>query len=155
MRKCKITKQEIARLYTEALLTMEEISKIAGVSRQQILNHIKALDIEYRGGRVERVCEYCGEKFSPRRRSVKQGEGKYCSVSCFHASRITNPDVYLIISEADRRRGNQTARKIMKVHRNDSKVIHHIDGDPTNNDPSNLMIYPSHAEHMKAVHHKR
>lgn len=29
------------------------------------------------------------------------------------------------------------------------EVVHHIDGDKTNNDPSNLMIFASQAEHMK------
>lgn len=28
------------------------------------------------------------------------------------------------------------------------EVIHHADGNPTNNDPKNLVLYPSHSEHM-------
>lgn len=29
------------------------------------------------------------------------------------------------------------------------EVVHHIDGNRQNNDPSNLQVLPSHAEHMK------
>lgn len=32
-----------------------------------------------------------------------------------------------------------------------NEVVHHIDGDKTNNHPSNLMVFASHAEH--AAHH--
>lgn len=28
------------------------------------------------------------------------------------------------------------------------EVVHHIDGDPQNNDPDNLVVYPSHSEHI-------
>ena len=33
-----------------------------------------------------------------------------------------------------------------------SEVVHHIDGDKLNNDPSNLQVFPSQAAHM--AHHR-
>lgn len=33
------------------------------------------------------------------------------------------------------------------------EVVHHIDNDPTNNDPSNLHVFTSQAEHMR--HHRQ
>lgn len=35
----------------------------------------------------------------------------------------------------------------------DTEVVHHIDGDKRNNDPSNLMVFPSQVEH--AAHHAK
>lgn len=36
-----------------------------------------------------------------------------------------------------------------------TEVVHHIDGNPRNNDISNLKLYASQAEHMKAEHPDR
>jgi hypothetical protein len=30
-----------------------------------------------------------------------------------------------------------------------TEVVHHIDHDPTNNDPANLMLFPSNSVHKK------
>lgn len=32
------------------------------------------------------------------------------------------------------------------------EVVHHIDGDKANNDPSNLRVFPSQADHVR--HHR-
>ena len=74
MRKSKLARAEIARLYTEGLFTMQEIGVMA-------------------------------------------------AITCFHAERVINPERYVVISQADRRKGSRVARN----------VVHHIDGDPTNN----------------------
>ena len=48
---------------------------------------------------------------------------------------------------------HKTARKAMSKYLdrelNSNEVVHHIDGDKTNNIPSNLMLFQSHSEHMK------
>lgn len=55
----------------------------------------------------------------------------------------------------ERRDGKQLAqhrivaeKKIGRQLR-DGEVVHHIDGDRSNNSPENLEVLPSHAEHMK------
>jgi hypothetical protein len=34
----------------------------------------------------------------------------------------------------------------------DGEVVHHVDGDTANNDPSNLELFSSHSEHMRVAH---
>jgi hypothetical protein len=34
------------------------------------------------------------------------------------------------------------------------EVVHHDDDNPQNNDPANLMVFPSNSEHLK-YHHQR
>ena len=43
------------------------------------------------------------------------------------------------------------ARQIVGRRLKKSEVVHHIDGDKTNNSIENLMVFPSHSDHMK--HH--
>lgn len=47
----------------------------------------------------------------------------------------------------------QKARKIMNMGKNDSRHVHHIDGDITNNDKDNLKIMTI-SEHTK-LHHRQ
>ena len=153
VRKCTVSKEEVGRLYTEGLLTMAEIGQIVGIGKQGVSYILNRLGIKYQGGVVKRYCLYCEKTFEVSRKVIKNGAGRYCSVTCFHAARVINPDRYLLISEADKRMGNKTARRIMGVKLNDLRVVHHKDGDPTNNDINNLQVYPSQSEHM-AEHHK-
>jgi len=47
----------------------------------------------------------------------------------------------------------QQARQIMKLEKNDSRIVHHIDGDITNNEENNLKIMER-GEHT-SLHHKQ
>lgn len=38
----------------------------------------------WNGGPLERICKFCGKKFTIRRSSALRGRGKYCSVACRH-----------------------------------------------------------------------
>ena len=131
MRKSKLARAEIARLYTEGLFTMQEIGVMSGISKQAVHNALVALGVEYRGEPIERLCHYCKQPFHAQRKRIKRGTGQYCSITCFHAERVINPERYVVISQADRRKGSRVARKILDVKGED--VVHHIDGDPTNN----------------------
>src|SRR5512142_2952981 len=115
MRKSKLTRAEIARLYMEGLFTMQEIGDMAGISKQAVRNALVAMGVEYRGGPVERLCHYCNQPFPAQRKRIKKGTAQYCSINCFHAERVINPTRYLIITDAEKRNGNRTARKIMQV----------------------------------------
>ena len=154
LRKSKVAKEEIARLYVEGLLTMQQIGDMAGISKQAVRNILVYEGVDYRGGMVKRTCHYCHNEFEARRKDIKHGKANYCSLSCFHAARVLNPERYLIISEADRRNGNRTARKLEGLKVGSKKEVHHKDGDPTNNDPDNRQVFRNKSEHM-AFHHKQ
>jgi len=117
---------------------------------------------------------------------VKRGEAKYCSQKCFHkikgfqkgyipwnkGKRCPN------LTKAHLKTGKakiaynyigiyQSPRKYILEHRiimekhlkrplHSKEVVHHIDGNTTNNHINNLMLFPNQATHQKFhrfIHH--
>lgn len=163
LRKSKLSAERIIDMYTHQNMTMQHIADRAGVTRQAIKLVLDRHSVEYRGGAQERVCLFCGEKFQATRCRIKRGGGGYCSPQCFHADRSIAGE-YSIIGGAvtrlekslgitDRQLGRRARNTITGLK--PGQVVHHIDGDRTNNDPANLMVFDSHAEHMMFHHQLR
>lgn len=108
-----------------------------------------------------RPCEFCGTIFKPSR---KMGHARFCSKSCAMKSRLRDDPDYnsRIARESAAQRGDKlrgsgklphtyvkrdgrhehrvvAENKLGRALRR-GEVVHHIDGNPKNNDPSNLMI---------------
>ena len=49
---------------------------------------------------------------------------------------------------------NDVMEKHLKRYIDKKEVVHHIDGDCSNNRLSNLMLFPNHSAHM-SFHHKK
>ena len=73
-----------------------------------------------------------------------------------HKVRLTNGyyDVYYPEHPRARNSGSVmlqilVAEKILRRYLKDDEVVHHIDSDRLNNDPSNLMVFATHADHAR------
>jgi endogenous inhibitor of DNA gyrase (YacG/DUF329 family) len=123
-------------------------------------------------------CAVCGEKVETYRSpsALAQHEPKYCSVRCTGMAQKgeANPsfsggrhfDAYGYVKVLAPDHPNADVRGYVSEHRlkmerkigrflTDAEVVHHIDGDTSNNDPSNLELFPSHSEHMRVAHGTR
>lgn len=81
-RKARLTPEQIETLYVVGLLTMQEIAKQAGITRQAVREILEKRGVSYRGGKLERSCSRCGVAFQAVRYQVKTGGGVYCSPRC-------------------------------------------------------------------------
>lgn len=105
------------------------------------------------------ICDYCGREFKGHFRYKDDGsyrEQKYCSIKCMAAGKvIISPDKYiahLVGKKNDTRLEHDIiAEQILNRPLNSQEVVHHIDGNKSNNEPSNLRVYHSNADHAK--HH--
>ncbi len=108
-------------------------------------------------GKYQFTCEHCGKQFRKDRLVRSDGKPyKYCSSSC---SRLYVVDKRLKIPRIDERgyvligcRNHPNARQgrvsehrlviegVLGRYLDKSEIVHHIDGDRRNNDPSNLMV---------------
>ena len=100
---------------------------------------------------MERTCEHCGKKFMARKVYVARGQMRYCSVKCGNLAAIKRP---VVEHNGDRytldNQGYYVASPNKKLHRiiweeangpiPDGHIIHHRDGDKTNNDIANLEL---------------
>lgn len=152
-RKCKISHEEVIRLYNEDT-NIKTIQEMAGISRQSIYNIIKVYQDTDRRGVWDMVCPHCLKDFKRIQALAKGDKSNYCSIECFHADRrINSKDISLEFSvRTYRSRARQVlegAGRVFQV----GEVVHHLDGDITNNVLENLVVLPSHSEHMRLYHH--
>jgi len=149
-----IPKEELEDLYLIKHLTLAEIGKIYGKSRQRIWQLIKIAGIVT--DTAERFfvqCPQCNVEFETTRKRFRNTALRYCSPNCYHTHRAScssyNPS----------RTGQRQAKAIMEAHLGRSlhgkETIHHLDGDCKNNNIDNLILFASHAEHMRYHHQIR
>jgi hypothetical protein len=118
------------------------------------------------------TCGICGKKFKTYRRKGAQSP-KFCSVQCTGVAQKgeKNPaynggrymcNGYWAIFMPDH--PNASNKGVVLEHRivmenkigrllKDKESVHHVDGNKTNNDPENLMLFKNNREHMK--HHAK
>jgi hypothetical protein len=138
----KIDEPTLRKLYSIEKLPMSAIAKQLGVSRVGVWKAIKRYAIPLRPLHRNVVCLACGSTFSV---NLKNTTACYCSSPCYHAHRRS-------ISGYSKswREGQRKARAVAQAK--PGQVVHHIDGDNSNNAPDNLQVFNSQAEHI-AHHH--
>ena len=118
-----------------------------------------------KGPRVMVTCETCGRQFEvlphlskgPRRR-------RFCDRDCYYQSPspkwrggITHDGRGYPQFSSGPHKGRRVHEVVaeMKLGRplRTGEVVHHIDGDVTNNEPDNIKVFPSQSDHMK--HHSQ
>lgn len=93
------------------------------------------------------TCEQCGGAFYRSASEKKRHGARFCSIPCRRTHGRANATVYLRI-------GRKYVHRIVaeqKLGRSlaPGEVVHHLDGNILNNDPDNLVVCQSQAEHVR------
>jgi len=135
--------------YKENLINCSVCNKEFHRSSSHMIGNSSFCSMECRKKQVEYTCQCCGIKFSVRN---YRNDVKFCSRSCLAKINLSKYEEYRFQPTGETYRPTRTYRKIMEEHLgrklSSDEHIHHIDGNPSNNDISNLMIL-SNAEHSK------
>ena len=97
------------------------------------------------------VCAMCDKEFYRRYgeqdREVRKNQ--FCSKECYSAWRYENrgPKTYLKTGHEHTHR--VVAKAVLGRDLTKDEVVHHIDGNCSNNHPSNLAVFPSQSEHTR------
>jgi len=143
-------KSYLEQKYLVEHLTLDEIGKELGCSRQNVYAYVKKYGIDARKAEWAEVeCAVCGKKFEVRRKRFRRTQNQFCSMEHYK--------VYLTLDEyKEWRQGQRIARLVVEQKRGyalqEGEVVHHKDGNNENNDYANLMVFPSHSEHLKFHH---
>jgi hypothetical protein len=111
-----------------------------------------------------RPCERCGSTFTPPRKYPKQ---RYCSGYCQRCAGLGTDDSARQAARSGPRpesrgvkpggypkRGQRHEHRIVAEQRigrqlKPGEIVHHIDGNSSNNDPANLQVLASQSEHAR------
>lgn len=131
-------------LWGDDLYTLQMIADLYGVSRQGVKKFLnrRGIDTGYR--KLVVVCDGCGVEFEKSRCHVRKNRFNYCSLVCYVES-MEKPDYNV------NRQGQRDARRLVKsmFPLEPDHVVHHKDGDTTNNDVDNLLVFANHSDHMR------
>ena len=146
-------KQELEELYLRRHLTMDEIGKMFGKTRQRIWQLIKQYGIEQtKAERFTVKCDRCDKAYELNRSAYRKSSTHYCSITCYLSDRKNT-------HYKPHRNGQREARGIMSKHigraLTKDEIVHHIDGNCSNNIIDNLILFPSHSAHLKWHHSLR
>lgn len=140
---------------------VDAIASDAGVTRQTIHNILKANGaLTYKRKSIKLECAFCGETFTKPYAYVK--DVNYCSQQCFHAHRSIagmyserGSKLTALVDRTKIRKLSRQARKVVEesgIELNHGQVVHHINGDKSDNRVENLRVFDSHNEHMRFHH---
>ena len=150
MGKLKGRTQDIVGMYTVQHLTLRQIAKLMGVSHAGIARVLKREGIAPHQGEWAAVtCAYCGKRFDIHRKRYLDRIEHYCCAEHYYASRANphyQPDAYRC----------RLARAIVAQHYPLEPLheVHHVDGNQSNNDLNNLMVFANASDHHKHHHQK-
>lgn len=148
-----VDKQTLEDMYLRRHLTMAEIGKIYGVGRQRICQLVKQYGIDTtNAGTFTNTCDKCGKEYRINRKRYRKHSTHYCSSACYLSDR-KNENYH------PHRNGQRDARRMMAKHigrpLTTDEIVHHIDGNCSNNSIDNLILFPSHSAHLRWHHSLR
>ncbi len=126
------------------LYSLQMIADVYGVSRAGVKKFLNRHGVDTRKRKWDVVCNQCGVEFKKPRCQIRKNRFNYCTVDCYIRS-MENPDYF------ENRQGQREARKMVSAFfpLMPEHVVHHEDGNTTNNDPSNQMVFRNHSDHMR------
>lgn len=138
--------QDVVAWYTRDHLTLEQIAKLTGMSRQGVFKRLKVVGVKREDGTWVKVeCSFCGNPTRKRRGFWRKSEKHYCNPDCYFAD-LENPGYH------PWRQGQRLARALVSQYFSipEGAIVHHKDGNNRNNDRANLQVLASQGDHVKA-----
>lgn len=126
---------------------------------------------DYQKDRVEVTCAHCGKKLMMHRTQAEKYERHFCNMSCYTEYKHSHEHGGWSDEQRERKRNQMMKKRVCspenykkrygrKEHRvaaeqmlcrklMPGEVVHHINRDKHDNDPSNLMVFKNQKEHVK------
>lgn len=148
---------EIKFLYTQGMHSLQMIADKFKCSRQYIKKILNKHGVQTANGiytKVKCICLICSKEFLKKRARVRNMESinDYCSKACFHQMFYNNE--YKEDRSGSRAARLKVALEILEtIKLPKGSIVHHIDGNQSNNATNNLMLVSSQGTHIRIHRH--
>ena len=144
--------EEFERLYNQNL-TYKQMASIKNTTISYIINRVKKLFLPKREKQKFFIqCYFCGATKRVSKHQMDKNKLHFCS-SIHYQFFIQKNKIQKNTGTLHASTYRKHARKIMNALPH--QIVHHIDGDEANNDPSNLLLFDSNKDHVKFHHFLR
>ena len=144
----ELERQELVRKFITGLVPMAALATEYRISRQAVHKIIRKAGVDIAAAAKPLVtCAVCNKSFTAARNRVRVTNTLTCSRECYNTFLRRN-------NYRECRHGSRLARAIVEQYHvlKAGEVVHHIDGDQSNNRLENLMVFASQADHIR--HHR-
>lgn len=119
------------------------------VTGRSVLRYLRKQSIDTGTTKKEVICEQCGVSFQKVRCVFRRSRRHFCNKACYWKY-LYNPNYIRSIygMRQARKRVRECGYLVVA-----GEVVHHIDGDTTNNIPNNLAVFKNQSDH--SLWHKR
>ncbi len=136
-------------LYVNKLVSMVDIAKSAGISRQAVHKALKKAGVSTNKSAAHRevLCTNCLRTITRPRCQVRNTNSLFCSRECYYTWLRNNLGGAALLSS----QGCRSARAIVAAvfDLQPEHIVHHIDRNENNNTLSNLAVFATQAEHLR------
>ena len=144
-----LEREAMATMYERDKLALQAIADYFRVSRQAVYKVLLKRGVDTSkatGCKVAVRCAWCGVERLVVRSRARKHVHSYCNRDHWIAH-LNSGDAYL-----PNRRGQKLGRATIELIYGplpDGSVVHHVDKNDYNNDPVNLMLFASSADHLR------
>jgi hypothetical protein len=141
----EIERKELVKKFVDELIPMAVLATEYSISRQAVHKIIRKSGVDIvAAARVAVICAVCNKTFVAARNRVRATNTLTCSRDCYHTFLKRN-------NYKENKGGSRLARKLVSLYHTlrPGEVVHHIDGDQSNNKLENLMVFASAADHVR------
>jgi len=140
---------EIVKAFEVGLSRVADLAKEYGITRQGLYKLLKrnGVDTTKSGSNVwhEVTCRFCGATIKRRRGLLRRQDKHYCNKDCYyhHLSEIS---IGVNINRAGMYKGREVVGLFYEFK--GKEVVHHIDGNDSNNKLINLAVFRCNGDHL-------
>lgn len=144
--------KDIVELYVNHHLSMENVGRLHNLSRQavkKILNRAGVDTSKTAACWVDTTCASCENPIRVRRARYRTNIRNFCGDDCYHDWIRHNGNCQYIPNRRGCMRARAVVEQAIGEKPPDGSVVHHADGNNYNNALWNLMLFRSHADHLR------
>lgn len=134
--------KDIVSRYVDGKMACSAIAGEIGLTRVRVWQILQAAGVDTSKRKYTVACSVCGKPLERTRARLRRARRPYCSAKCYQTHVASS-------TYQANRQGQRVARSVAAAafDLKPENVVHHADGDCSNNNPGNLYVFATASDH--------